>query len=335
MIMNEQKCQSLPPKQAEAAVVREAPPRLRDYVAIARLDHWTKNLFILPGVFLGVHVFHVGWQQILMPLFTALAATCLISSANYTINEWLDRHFDRFHPKKKVRPSVRGGVTAAGVYVTYLLLLLSGLGVAWAVNGGVFLACLVLLVMGVLYNVEPARTKDRPYLDVISESFNNPIRLCIGWLAVAPVPVFPPSSIVLGYWCGGAFLMAAKRYAEFRTIGDPELAKRYRKSFHHYTEQNLLASAVFHAMAASLFLGVFLVKYRIELLLTFPLIAGLFTWYLRMSMEPDSAAQHPERLLGEGKFMLYVAFTTAVMVALFYVDIPPLHALLRKTFSEL
>lgn len=129
--------------------------------------------------------------------------------------------------------------------------------------------------------------------------------------------------------------MAVKRYAEFRTIGDPKVAGLYRQSFQSYSEQSLLASAVFHAMAASLFLGVFLVKYRIELILSFPLIAGLFTWYLRMGMEEDSAAQHPEKLLGQGKFMIYVVVLTVVMGILFVVDIPILHNLLRITFSEL
>lgn len=307
---------------------------IKEYIAIARPDHWTKNLFILPGLFLGILVSGTPLAQLLVPLLVGMAATCLISSANYTINEWLDRQFDRFHPRKRSRPSVSGGVRGGGVYIQYVVLVIGGLGLSAIVNTGFVLASLVLLMMGLLYNVKPFRTKDRAYLDVISESINNPIRLCMGWLIAVPL-AFPPSSILLGYWFGGAFLMAVKRYAEFRTIGDPKIAGLYRQSFQRYTEQSLLASAVFHAMAASLFLGVFLVKYRIELILSFPLIAGLFTWYLRMGMEEDSAAQHPEKLLGQGKFMIYVVVLTVVMGILFVVDIPILHELLRITFSEL
>jgi hypothetical protein len=36
-------------------------------------------------------------------------------------------------------------------------------------------------MQGIFYNVRPMRTKDRAYLDVISESINNPLRLMIGW----------------------------------------------------------------------------------------------------------------------------------------------------------
>ncbi len=38
--------------------------------------------------------------------------------------------------------------------------------------------------MGVLYNVKPFRTKDIAYLDVLSESINNAIRLLLGWFFV-------------------------------------------------------------------------------------------------------------------------------------------------------
>jgi decaprenyl-phosphate phosphoribosyltransferase len=325
-----------PPTPAieESVSPSEKASLLRDYIAIARPDHWTKNLFMLPGLFLGMLVSLKPFGQIWWPLAIGFAATCLISSANYTINEWLDRHFDRFHPKKRLRPSVAGRIKAGGVYSEYVLLATAGLALAWSLNARVFEASLLLLVMGIFYNVQPFRTKDRAYLDVVSESINNPIRLCMGWLIAVP-NAFPPSSLLLGYWFGGAFLMAVKRFAEFRTIGDKSIAGQYRQSFRFYTEESLLGSAVFHAMAASLFLGVFLVKYRIELLLSFPLIALLFAWYIRIGYDEDSAAQHPEKLLRERKFMIYVLLLAMLMAFLFVKDIPALNFFLHDTFPEL
>jgi hypothetical protein len=44
-------------------------------------------------------------------------------------------------------------------------------------------ACIFAL-QGIVYNVRPLRTKDKPYLDVISESINNPLRLTIGWAMI-------------------------------------------------------------------------------------------------------------------------------------------------------
>ena len=114
------------PIPAALQVVRERS-KLGDYLVIARPDHWTKNLFILPGLFLAKIVSGRPLADVILPLILGMAATCLISSANYTINEWLDRHFDRFHPKKRSRPSVGGGVSAVGVYLEYVGLIVGGL----------------------------------------------------------------------------------------------------------------------------------------------------------------------------------------------------------------
>jgi hypothetical protein len=59
------------------------------------------------------------------------------------------------------------------------------------------------------------RTKELPYLDVLSESVNNPLRLFLGWFALV-ADKLPPLSLALAYWMVGAFFMATKRYAEYR-----------------------------------------------------------------------------------------------------------------------
>jgi 4-hydroxybenzoate polyprenyltransferase len=203
----------------------------------------------------------------------------------------------------------------------WLLLALLGLTLA-TMLGNLFLLCsLTLLGMGIVYNVEPLRTKDRPYLDVLSEAVNNPLRFMLGWAAVVG-HVLPPSSILLAYWMGGAYLMAVKRYAEYRYIGNPAIAESYRRSFRFYTENSLLLSAVFYALSAAFFLGVFLIKYRIEFLLAMPFLAGLFVWYLHIGMQAESVAQAPERLYRERTFLTYVSAVCLLIAYLFVHDIP-------------
>ena len=152
------------------------------------------------------------------------------------INEWLDAEFDKHHPVKKLRPSVVKNLNPKIIYLEYFLLAAAGLGIASLFSLYYFLIALLLLVMGVLYNVRPFRTKERAYIDVLSESVNNPIRFVLGWLAIAPF-IFPPSSIIVAYWMGGAFLMGCKRLAEYRFINNKELAGLYRRSFKTYTER--------------------------------------------------------------------------------------------------
>jgi len=301
----------------------------RNYLAIARPDHWFKNIFMLPGIVIALALTHNQLSvQTGIHIAIAIVVACLLASANYTINEWLDAKTDIHHPVKKHRPSVSGGVQAHWVYTQWFLLVVVGLTLSAFINSLFLFTAAFFILMGILYNVAPARTKDRPYLDVVSEAINNPIRLVLGWCAVVD-DVLPPSSILVAYWMGGAFLMAVKRYSEFRYIDDQKQAQLYRKSFAHYDENRLLLSAFFYALTSSFLLGVFLIKYRVEFILAVPFISILFVWYLQLGMRKGSITQTPEKLYQQRVFIAYVIFLSLLLMTLAVVDIPSMNILLR------
>lgn len=305
----------------------------KEYLRIARIDHWIKQLFVLPGMafalFLVPQIDSIS--QIILRLILVFFSTSAIASANYVINEWLDAKFDKFHPVKKNRSVVSGNLKTSWIIFEYIVFALVGFGLAILSSGigAVFYMEAWLFIMGIIYNVRPVRTKEIPYLDVLSESINNAIRLLIGWFAVT-TSYFPPVSIVLGYWMGGAFLMAMKRYAEYRMIGNKEQAALYRKSFKYYTSHTLLASSFFYALLSVFFCGTFMIKYRIELILDIPLLCGLFCYYLIISYKEDSSVQKPEKLFREKGLMIYLLILIIVTVVLLFVDIPVLSWLLGK-----
>src|SRR5688572_30108108 len=215
-------------------------PKIWLYVQIARVDHWFKNVFMVLGAILAYFMQPevLTWSSI-APLGTALFATCMVASSNYVLNELLDGLTDRMHPDKRHRPVPSGLIRPWIGYVEWLALGSFGIWIGMQVNVLFAASAAFLWIMGVLYNVRPIRTKEWPYLDVLSESINNPIRLMLGWFALNP-SYFPPASLLLAYWMLGAFFMAVKRYAEFRHIGDPQTAAAYRASFAFYTEERLL-----------------------------------------------------------------------------------------------
>ena len=311
----------------------QAVGNLAGYIAIIRIDHWFKNIFMLPGIIFALLYFDItlSWE-LGFTILVGVLATCLIASANYVINEWLDAQFDKFHPVKKYRPAVVKNLSVRIVYLEYVILAIMGLLMAYYINISFLFCELLLLIMGLLYNVEPIRTKDKIYLDVLSESINNPIRFALGWFIFVPT-ILPPSSMLVAYWMGGAFLMGTKRFAEYRFINDHQLAGLYRKSFKYYTEQNLLISIFFYALSATFFLGIFLIKHRIELLLSFPLFALLFTWYLQIGFRENSPVQYPEKLYKEKRFMLFILILSVVLFLLIYINIPWLHFFLTKNFE--
>jgi 4-hydroxybenzoate polyprenyltransferase len=295
------------------------------YVQIARIDHWFKNAFMLLGVILAMfYEPKVAVWASLMPLAVAVLATCLVASSNYVLNELLDGPGDRLHPEKQHRPVPSGRVRPGIAYAEWLLLAVAGLGLAISLNRYFFASALWLWVMGILYNVPPVRTKEWAYLDVLSESINNPIRLLLGWFALV-TSSFPPVSLAISYWMIGAFFMAMKRFAEYRHIGNPAVAAAYRRSFAHYTEERLLISLFFYATASALFAGIFIVRYHVELILFTPLAAGLFAYYMKIGLQPDSPVQNPEKLYRQRGFLAYLIVCVIAFVVLMFTSIPAMH----------
>ena len=310
---------------------------LKSYIRLARLDHSTKHIFIVPGLVLCYLLRQSESQLSVYTIFLGFACAVFIASANYTINEWLDRDYDKFHPTKSLRASVQMALSGKLVALQWILLVMAGLVCAWLMGSVTLLVALVFALQGVVYNVPPIRLKDVTYFDVISESINNPLRLMIGWSMVDPTTC-PPASIILAYWLGGGFLMAAKRYSEYRELTSAhgkDLLVRYRASFAGYSEVSLNVSCLIYAMMSAFFLAVFLLKYRVEYLLATPFLAAFFGEYLALSLRPQSSAQSPEKLYKEGRLIVLVIMVVIVSIIATFVDMPVLQSLAEQRFMSL
>jgi decaprenyl-phosphate phosphoribosyltransferase len=301
----------------------QAPSRpLLEYIKIARPDHWLKNIFILfghvvalvllPGLWHGSQT--IGWAAF------SLVPACLIASANYILNEILDAPFDRLHPTKKLRGVAAGLVKVPVLWGIKAVLIVVGFGLSLAFfNTGYTFSLGLLLFSGFIYNVPPVRMKDRAWWDVIAESFNNPIRLWLGWFALAPWPgIWPPLTVVMAWWCFGGLLMTGKRYAEFRFIGGQEKSGLYRKSLGTYTERSLIIAMITYANLFCFGTGLAIASYPAlhNLVLVFPVIVIAIIAYFHHAMCEVGARLEPEQLLRNPWIILWTLVSAAVTVTL-------------------
>lgn len=325
---------SMPPFDLEAAS-RTSRPTLKGHLEIVRIDHWFKNAFVLPGIAAALSMDSLfippglPWRVII-----GLLAICLVASSNYVINEVIDAPFDRYHPTKCKRPVPSGRVSIRWAYVQWFALMLVGVGLGFTISRPFALTLLALWGMGCVYNIPPFRSKDAPYVDVLSEAINNPLRMLAGWF-IAGTDLMPPISLVLSYWMIGCYFMALKRFAEYRDIHDSTRAASYRKSFAYYSEERLLTSVVFYGSTAMLFFGAFIMRYRLELIISFPFVALVMATYLGLAFKENSAAQRPEGLYREPLLMTVVMVCLVVMVMMFFIDIPFLHQIFIPTVRTL
>jgi len=321
---------------------------LIEYLKICRIDHWLKNIFIVFGHAVAlVLYFHLEiTTDFVVNAALSLIPVCLIASSYYILNEILDAPFDAIHPLKKLRGIPAGKVKVPILWGIMAGLLVAGFGLAWLLfpNRLYIITLAVLMGFALLYNIPPIRLKDKAFLDVISESINNPLRLLLGWFAVVPADEtsMPPLSIILAWWFFGALLMTGKRYSEYRFIADDELSGKYRKSFQVYNEQRLIMAMICYACMFCFCTGVAMAVYDAlnNLVLIFPMIMFAVLAYFRQAMKESSARLEPEQLLKNPWIIATTALTGLLALWLLFshknghFNVKKVYGLMESPWSE-
>ena len=300
---------------------------------ICRPDYLIKQIFFFFGTFLGfcfapkIEINYINFVFILLSVVFA-------SSANYVLNEWCDRIPDSFHPSKKKRPIPSGKLKFIDVLVTYICLLTLVISILFILKV-IFIIKFILLcilVNGILYNQLPFRFKDKVFLDVFSESINNPLRFMAGWLAVSYA--YPPLTLILGVWLSGYFLMNCKRINEILTWqGTKREMKKYRPSLILYTENKLILLSFILCLGSISSITIFFLIYKIEFCLLIPLIILAMAQYLRISLSnKDKIINNPNFVFSDKLISLSIGTFIIFSPILFKIEIPILRELFEKGF---
>jgi decaprenyl-phosphate phosphoribosyltransferase len=187
---------------------------MNKYLELVRVNEWYKNITVIIGFIFALILFDQNISYLnLIKIIIITGLACFVSSSNYIINAITDVNQDKKHILKKLRPLPRKIIDINQSKVLIQILIVVPLLISllfFSIHTTLFL--LALFIAAILYNVKPIRLKDIVYLDVISESINNPIRFLIGWSILTND--LPPAIILLLVWCAAGFLMTQKRIKE-------------------------------------------------------------------------------------------------------------------------
>jgi 4-hydroxybenzoate polyprenyltransferase len=185
-----------------------------------------KNLIVvLPILFARRFDSSAAWGRV----GVAFAAFCLAASGVYILNDILDRHADREHPKKRNRPIAAGWLTVPVAVAESLLLaaaavLLGGL-VSWFFAG--FVVAYLLLQLAYTFSL-----KHHALTDVIVLSLGFVLRAA-GGAAALGVAISPWLIVCTFSLC--LFLGFCKRAGELATIPDADTRSQFRRTLGCYT----------------------------------------------------------------------------------------------------
>lgn len=215
------------------ALVREARPK-----------QWAKNVlvFAAPG---AAGVLDNG--LFLLRTLAIFAAFCLASSGTYYWNDIHDAAADRQHPKKRTRPIASGAIGMGTARMVGTVLLVVGLGVAFALGWRIGFVVLGYVVLTTVYSVA---LKHVAVVDLVAVAGGFVLRAVAG-AVVTGVPM--STWFILCTSFGSLFIVTGKRFAELRELGE---SAGTRASLDSYTLQ-------FLQMVLSVSVGATLVAYCI------------------------------------------------------------------------
>ena len=180
-------------------------------LALLRPKQWTKNGLLIAALVFSGHFLN---PSDIARAFLGIAAFCMLSSAGYVLNDWLDVEADRNHPKKRFRPIASGAVSSGAAFAVMGGLLLGGAALSWSLSPLFFLCAMGYLATTLSYSLY---FKHLVILDVMFLSGCYVWRGIAGAVAIN-VLVSPWMLLCTAFFA--LFLGFHKRRAELVQLGD-------------------------------------------------------------------------------------------------------------------
>jgi decaprenyl-phosphate phosphoribosyltransferase len=177
----------------------------------ARPKQWAKNLlvFAAPG---AAGVLDNGsslWRALVV-----FVAFCMVSSGTYYWNDLLDVESDRQHPTKRHRPIASGAVPLGLARVVGTALLVGGIALSAVPQWQTAIVLAVYVVTTSLYS---SVLKHIAVVDLVTVASGFVLRAIAGAVGT-DVPMSTWFLLTTSF--GSLFIVAGKRYAELRELGD-------------------------------------------------------------------------------------------------------------------
>lgn len=184
---------------------------LRAIIREARPKQWTKNVlvFAAPGAAGVLDNWSSLWKTAL-----AFVAFCLASSGTYYWNDIHDVAADQQHPTKRHRPIASGALPLGVARIVGTLLLVGGIGLAFALNWQLGLVVLGYVLLTTTYSTV---LKHVAVVDLVAVAVGFVLRAIAGAVVT---DVRMSTWFVLCTSFGSLFIVTGKRFAELRELGE-------------------------------------------------------------------------------------------------------------------
>jgi 4-hydroxybenzoate polyprenyltransferase len=281
---------------------------LRYVLRAMRPRQWTKNGIVFMAFIFSVNTTWTpddiaSWDHLFIRALITALVFCMVSGAEYLVNDTRDRESDRLHPTKRRRPIAAGLITPRAAICWAIALWVVGTAIAFAIDvrtGAVVLAYIALMLAYTYY------LKYQVIIDVMVIAAGFVLRAMAGAYAV-DVPISPWLYVVTAL--GALFIAVTKRRAEVALLQAD--AAGHRSTLEQYTPA--LVDQMTAMVTASTVIAYALYTFTAEnlpanhtMMLTIPFVAyGIFR-YLYLSITQNEGGSPEEVLLKDIPLLLTI-----------------------------
>lgn len=283
---------------------------LKNIINLMRPLQWYKNILIFLPLFFSGLLFDP------LPFVLTIAGfflLCTLSSANYIINDIIDRKKDRKNPEKKNRPIAAGKLSTLAASILALFLAIISLSLAFLLSFEFFLILLIFFLLTQSYSIF---LKEEAIIDVILISINFVLRAVSGALLI---DVEISRWLIVGTFALALFLAISKRYSELKMLG--ENASKHRKVYRFYTQEMLKAMLII--TTGILFISYIMFSLFSEhegLFYSLPVVVyPIFRFYYLIETN-STIPRNLERVYNDKKLTAAILITGIVIFAILYLE---------------
>ena len=275
-------------------------------IKLCRPWQWYKNLVIFLAIMFTSQIFYFDSLVITIQGFISL---CFISSANYILNDIIDRKSDRVNPEKKNRPVASGKINVIEAVIIMLLLVISALFIASTLETRFVYVVIFLFIFTQIYSL---LLKNEAIIDI----------LCIAILFVSRASSgayllnvrISPWLIICTFFIA-MFLAVSKRVGELKFLG--KNAAKHRKSLKDYSPafSKSLLIIITTLLLTSYALYSFFSNYN-YLIYTIPFAIYAIFRYVGLVFKGSKISRHPELALIDTRLVITIILWSIIILTL-------------------
>lgn len=245
---------------------------LKHWLALLRIPHWTKSVFVLLGVIYSWQFAYLG-----KALLAALAF-CLLSSAVYVYNDIQDKEEDSLHPHKCKRPLACDLVPLDQAVILLFLLLLTAMSIGWMVSHRLALILACYLFINLAYN---HGLRLFPFWDVLCISLGFVLRVLAGSVGIG-LEISPWLMVMVSLL--SLFIALGKRRLELN-LDVGRITRQVLKKYDPEILKNLMILTGALCFVNYMFYTLFTRDQQFYLMLTLPFAAFVLWRFLKLTSE--------------------------------------------------